>query len=228
MGRLKHPHPLIAAFLSLLFLCLSGCTALTAASAIPGALYGIVADQFSSEEVSFPNSMRATLAATQHSLQTMRLDIDILEIQSNGGYGIAFNNKELYGEITLRKHTERLTTLLLRVKTLTREESIEHAIIQLIERTLKEQTSLANFQIEAYQDLRAKPTNKAKHLGWFRPGAMLDARNSGTIGWLEVNLPSGNLAYLQGAIVPKVNTTNNINSNNDGATHDNKQQSTHG
>ena len=207
MGRITFLHRSRLG-LTLLCLCFSGCTALTAASAIPGALYGVVADQFSSEEVSFPNSMRATLAATQHSLQTMRLDIDILEIQADGGYGIAFNNKELYGEITLRQHTIQLTTVLVRVKTITREESIEHAIIQLIESTLKDQTSIASFQIEAYHDLRAKPTNKAKHLGWFRPGAMLDAQSSKTTGWLKVNLPSGGVAYLKGKITPTTTVEN--------------------
>jgi len=214
VGRLKHQrsqhqHPpqhtgsliLLSALLSLQ---LSGCTAVTAISAIPGALYSVVANQFSSEEVSFPHSMRATLAATQQSLQTMRLDIDILEIQAAGGYGIAFNNNKLYGEITLRQQTERLTTVMVRVKTITREESIEHAIIELVTNTLKEQPTVASFQIQAYHHLRASPSNTAQHLGWFRPGAMLDASNSDTPGWLQVTMPSGAMAYLNGGIVTEI------------------------
>ncbi len=202
MGQLKHPyaHKFIAASILLSTSLLSGCAAVTAISAIPGALYGVVSDQFSSIEVSFPHSMRATLAAVQHSLQTMRLDIDILEIQESGGYGIAFNDQKLSGEITLRKQTERLTTVSIQAKFMTREESVEQAIIKLMETTLKKQPTVASFELNAYHDLRAKPTNKSKHLGWFRPGAMLDAKMSNTAGWLAIKLPSGSKAFLKGEI----------------------------
>ncbi len=205
MGRVNVQihHLKLALAAILLTSSLSGCVAVTAVSAIPGALYDVVSNQFSSEEVSFPYSMRATLAATQYSLQKMRLDIDILETQDDGGYGIAFTNKKLNGEITLREQTENLSTILIKVKTITRETSIEHAIIQLIESTLKKQSAMAHFQIGSYRILRAKPDTSAKQLGWYRPGSMLDASQSKTIGWLQVELPSGETGYLKGSIVPE-------------------------
>lgn len=203
MGRIGehrrlHHKSIIA--LILLSCSLSGCAAVTAVSAIPGALYGAVADQFLSKEVSVPHSMRACLVAIQHSLQTMRLDIDILEVQENGGYGISFNNHRLNGEIILLKQTESLTTINIRVKSMTRQESIEHAIIKMVENTLKDQTKEATFQLSAYNDLRAQPTIKSRHLGWFRPGAILEANKSNVDGWLNVELPSGDSAFIQGGI----------------------------
>jgi len=211
MGRLNiqcYRGRLILTALMLMTSYLSGCAAATAVSAIPGALFNVVSDQFSSVEVSFPHSMRATLAATQHSLQKMRLDIDILETQEAGGYGIAFTNHKLNGEITLYEQTENLTTIQIKVTTFTRETSIEHAIIQLIETTLKKQAPMAHFQIEDYHSLRAKPDSSAKQVGWYRPGAMLDASQSKTSGWLKVELPSGDTGYLKGSIVPEQPSTN--------------------
>lgn len=206
MGRLRshlsYRHKTLASLI-LLYLFLSGCTAITAVSAIPAALYGTISDHFSSEEVSFPHTMRACLVATQHSLQAMRLDIDILEIQKEGGYAIAFNNHKLSGEITLLKQTERLTTVRIQVKSLTRQESIEQAIIKMMETTLETQAKVASFQLTAYHDLRAQPNVKSKHLGWFRPGALLDADKSNTAGWLKIKLPSGDSAFLKGSIKTK-------------------------
>ncbi len=184
----------------LLSCSLSSCAVVTAVSAIPGALYGVVADQFLSKEVSVPYNMRACLVAIQHSLQSMRLDIDILEVQEVGGYGISFNNDRLNGEITLLKQTESLTTIKIRVRSMTRQESIEQAIIKMVESTLKNQNKTATFQLAAYHDLRAKPAITSKHLGWFRPGAMLDADKSRVAGWLTVELPSGDSGYIQGGI----------------------------
>ena len=74
----------IVAILLLLFLC-SGCVALTAVSAIPGALFEVIANQFIGEEKSFPSNMRKTLAAAQRTLWELQLDIDVLEIQPDGG-----------------------------------------------------------------------------------------------------------------------------------------------
>ncbi|MDQ6997211.1 MAG: SH3 domain-containing protein [Mariprofundus sp.] len=128
----------------------------------------------------------------------MRLAIDILEIQQDGGYGITFNNKKLNGKITLIKQTESLTTIKISVKSMTREESIEDAVIKMVETTLKNQTQTAKFQLATYQDLRAQPSTTSQHLGWFRPGAMLDASKSDVDGWLTVALPSGESGYVQG------------------------------
>ncbi len=198
MGWLNHRfiYPGIALF----SLCLSGCASLAVVAAIPGALYGVVADEFSDEEESFPYSMRMTLAATQKALQEMQLNIDLLEIRKEGGYGIAFNNNKLDGEIILTKQTERLTTAHIRVKATTREESVERVIVQMIHAELKKLPKGANIQKSQFHNLRAKPTVLSKRLGWFRPGARLAAVKTGNKGWLKVKMPSGKMAYLKGNI----------------------------
>jgi len=205
ISRLPCHHKALTCLILLSFF-LSGCTAITAVSAIPGALYGAVADHFSSDEVSFPHSMRACLIATQQSLQAMRLDIDILEIQEEGGYAIAFNNHKLNGEIILLKQTERLTTIRIQVRSLTRQESIEQAIIKMMGTTLATQDRVALFQLASYHNLRSQPKVESKHLGWFRPGALLDVDKTNTAGWLKIKLPSGDSAFLKGDYQRKQNS----------------------
>jgi len=201
MGRLK--FRLIYVVTALCSLYLTGCAGLMAASAIPGAMYGMVADQFSGEEESFAASMRLTLAATQRSLQNMQLDIDMLEIVDDEGFAIAFNNNKLDGRITLSKQTERLTTVYVKVRATIREDSVERAIIEMIKAELKKQPANAQLQRSHLHNLRAKPDIESKRLGWYRPGAKLDAHRTGTKGWLKVKMPSGKMAYLKGAINKK-------------------------
>jgi len=191
----------IAIVLSALWL--SGCAGVAAVSAIPGAMYGMVADQFSGEEESFAASMRRVLAATQHSLKEMQFDIDMLEILDDGGYAIALHSNKLDGEITLTKQTERLTTVYVKVRSTMRKDSVERAIIQMIKAELKKLPAHAKFQRGKLHNLRAKPTVQSKRLGWYRPGAKLDAHRTGTKGWLKVKMPSGKMAYLKGAIHKK-------------------------
>jgi len=198
MGRIKQYHACI--FTLLLSICLSGCAGVTAVSAIPGAMYGMVADQFSGDEESFAYNIDVTLAATQRALLEMQIDIDILEIQDNGGYGIAFNKNKLEGKITLSKQTPRLTTVYIKVRTITREESIERAIIQMINTELKKTAGNVHFQTNIFQDLLAKPSLQSARLGWYRPGALLVAHKSTTKGWLNVKMPSGKKAFLKGRI----------------------------
>jgi len=201
MGHLNHRFTYSC--IALFSLCLSGCASLAVVAAIPGAMYGVVADEFSGEEESFPYSMRMTLAATQKALLEMQLNIDLLEIQKEGGYGIAFNNNKLDGEIILTKQTERLTTAHIGVKATTREESIERVIVQMIHAELKKLPKGARIQKGQFHNLRAKPDIHSKRLGWFRPGAKLEAIKTGHKGWLKVKMPSGKMAYLKGNINKK-------------------------
>ncbi|WP_238701207.1 SH3 domain-containing protein [Mariprofundus erugo] len=182
---------------------MSGCVALTAVSAVPSALIGVVSEQFGGQEASFAYSMRRTIASIQASLQSMELDIDILEPQENGGYLIGFSNDNLDGNITLRRQTERLTTLYIKVRTNTREESVERAIIDLVEQRLKSLPAKAEFDKRSYQPLMKKPAPDSSRVAWFRPGAKLSADKSGKQDWLVVKLPSGKLAYLKGSITQK-------------------------
>lgn len=202
MGRVTcrsaYPGLYFAVLLCSFFL--SGCAGLTAVSAIPGAMYGMVAEQFSGEEESFAYDMDATLAANQQALHAMKIDIDMLEIEDDGGYIIAFNNNKLDGKITLSSQTERLTTVYVSVKALIREASVERAIIQMIDDKLKKLPAGARFKRGGLHHLRAKPGIEFERLGWFRPGARLDAHRTGTKGWLKVKMPSGKMAYLKGTI----------------------------
>ncbi|MDQ6992968.1 MAG: SH3 domain-containing protein [Mariprofundus sp.] len=185
----------------LLLSYLPSCVAVTALSAIPGSLVTVVADQFRGNEVSFAYSMRRTIATSQRVLQSMRLDIDILEIQSDGGYMLSFNNAKLEGTIQLRSQTPRLTTLYIKVKSRTREESVEQAIVDLVEQKLKTLPNGIRFQEAKYQSIMGQPSTESPIIGWFRPGSTLVAHKSELKEWLEVQLPSGKKAYLKGSIV---------------------------
>ncbi|WP_232710381.1 SH3 domain-containing protein [Mariprofundus aestuarium] len=145
--------------------------------------------------------MRKTLTAVQKSLQAMKLDVDILEIQSDGGYGIGFGNERLDGEITLRIQTPALTTVYVKAKQSTREASVEHAIIEMIDGQLQNLPKKARFDAKKYNSLRQDPSSKSPRVGWARPGARLEASNSNVKQWLKVKLPSGETAYLKGTII---------------------------
>jgi len=179
---------------------LPGCLALTAVSAVPGVLYEAVANQFFGKEKSFPYSMDSTMAGIQRSLWKMSLDADIVEVQEHGGYGIQFGNGTIDGTITLRKQTTKLTTLYVHVTSSTREESVEDAIIKQIGEELQKSGSHIHFNTRTYNNLRKKPSLSGARIGWYRPGAMLDATGSGIDDWLKVKLPSGKYGYLKGYI----------------------------
>lgn len=196
MGRMRQSHLFALAAL----LLLPGCVAMTAVSAVPGALIGAAAEQFSGEEKSFPVNMQIALAASQQSLREMKLDADLLEIQDDGGYGIAFSNKKLDGTITLRKQTPLLTTVYVEVKSLFRENSVEQAVIDMVEAKLEKISKRSRFDKRGYHNLREEPTIKSTHLGWFRPGARLEVSKSEVPEWLKIKLPSGKTAFLKGAI----------------------------
>jgi len=203
--RLLHRKKTIRLY-AVVVLCsfyLSGCAGLVAVSAIPGAVYGLVADQFSGEEESFAATMGSTLAATQRSLRNMQLDIDILEILDDDGFAIAFNNNKLDGKITLSKQTERLTTINVKVRATVRKDSVERVIIEIIKAELKKQPANAQLQRSKLHNLRAKANVQSKRRGWYRPGAKLNVHRTRTKGWLKVRMPSGKMAYLKGNIKSK-------------------------
>jgi hypothetical protein len=185
-------------------LWLTGCAAVTAVAVVPVALIETVADQFIGEEESFAASMETTLAAIQLSLRSMELDVDILEIQQAGEYAIAFGNAKLDGSIMLKKQTERLTTINIKVRGTMRKESVERAIVETIRAKMKTMPSDKRFQKAGYHNLRKKPTIKSARLGWFRPGSRLEALKSKTPGWLKIKLPSGETAYLKGTIKSEI------------------------
>lgn len=193
--------------IALVLFSLSGCaTALTAVSAIPAVLYEKVAEQFSSKERSFPADMRRVLAAVQQGLQATELDIDVLEIQTGGSYGIGFGSEQIDGTITLRARTKKLTTMHVAVRGSTRERSVEDALIETIHDKLSQLPEGASIDTSKYNELKKKPSSSADRVGWFRPGARLPVTPSNTKEWLEIELPSGEIAYLKASIVSSRNS----------------------
>jgi hypothetical protein len=194
MRRLIYLPLLLAA------LWLPGCAAITAVSVVPGALIEVVANQFNGEEKSYPRNIRPTLAAVQSSLRSMKLDVDVLEIQNNG-YAIAFGNENLDGKITLEEMTPKLTTVCVKVRRKMREASIEQAIIESIQTKLERMNTKQRFRFSGYHNLRTKPNVKTAQLGWYRKSAKLDTYRKGKSDWFRLKLPSGKTAYLKGNVV---------------------------
>lgn len=194
MGRMM--RVLLAGILILL----SGCEVVPMIAAIPSAIVEPIFGQFGSEERSLPISMRTSLVATQRALREMKLDIDVLETDEHG-YNIAFANETLNGEIELRQQTEKLTTIEVQVRSKIRKSSIETAVLDLIEKKSKGVGRRSRFDFRGYHELREKPDLKAKKLGWYRPGALLEVSQvHNRPEWLKLKLPSGKHAYLRGSI----------------------------
>jgi len=185
----------------LIILNLSGCVALTAVSAVPGALVEVITNQFVGQEVSVAYSMRRTIASIQTSLRAMNLDIDILENQEEGGYAIGFGNGPLSGNISLRKQTERLTTIYIKVRAQTREESVETAIITLVSKNLKNLPNGVHFDKKHYGSLREKPSAASARVAWYRQGASLEQLSYGNKDWVKIKMPSGQAAFLQASLL---------------------------
>jgi len=175
---------------------LSGCAAVTAVSALPGALINVAQSQFSREEESFPRNIESTAAAVQLSLRSMKLDADVLEIRDNG-YSIAFGNENIKGKIKLDKMTAKLTTMRIKVRNRLREASVERAIIKSVRTKLAGLNSRQRFSLKGYKRLSAKPDSQTARVGWYKETAELDTHRNGKSDWFRLKLPSGKVAYLQ-------------------------------
>lgn len=189
-------RPLIYLPVLLATLWLSGCTAITAVSMVPGGLIEMVASEFKGEEKSLPRNIHTTLAAVQSTLKSMKLDVDILEIQENG-YAMSFGNQALDGKITLAMMTPKLTVVNVKVRRKMREASVEQAIIESLETKLARMNSRQRFRYSGYHHLRSKPDIQTASLGWYRKNAILDTRRNGKTEWSRIKLPSGKTAYLK-------------------------------
>jgi len=181
-------------------LWLSGCAAITAVSVVPGALFEVVATEFKGKEKSFPRNIHTTLAALQVSLSSMKLDVDVLEIEENG-YAIAFGNENLDGEITLAMMTPKLTTVNVKVRRKMREASVEQAIIESLHEKLQRMGDRKRFRYAGYRNLRSKPDINTARLGWYRHSAKLNTQRNGKSEWVRLKLPSGKTAYLKDSTI---------------------------
>jgi hypothetical protein len=184
---------------------LSGCAALTAVAAIPGAVVEGVADMFQGQERSMPVDMRSALVATQQGLRATRLDVDVLEPVKDGYY-IAFGNDRLDGELQLTPQTPMLTTMDIKVRHgISREKSVEKTLMDEIQETSTHVSGKQSFDFRGYGDIRAQPELNAKRLGWFRRKAKLEVKASRQKGWLSIKMPSGARGFLEGELPPSAN-----------------------
>ncbi|HXH71452.1 MAG TPA: SH3 domain-containing protein [Mariprofundaceae bacterium] len=147
--------------------------------------------------------MRTALAASQQALRDMKLDADLLEPQDKDGYVILFGNNKIDGQISLTSQTPELTTFNVKVKNgMSREDSIERAILDVLHKKSGSISSQAKFDFRGYDQIRQKPDTQAQQLAWFRQGASLPVSAAGNKhpGWLKIKLPSSKTGYLTGDI----------------------------
>jgi len=197
MGRLIKSLLLIGS------MSLSGCTILTTAAAVPGFLVEGVLGHFQGSEKTYPISMRTALAASQLTLRDMKLEADLLEPQEKGGYVILFGNNKIDGQMILTAQTSELTTFNVKVTSgMSREDSVEKAILDLLQKTSGKVSSRESFNFTGYDKIREKPDMHATQLAWYHKGARLPVKDAGKKhpGWLQLKLPSKKIGYLPGSI----------------------------
>ena len=177
---------------------LSGCAAVTAVTAVSGYAVESVANLFQDQEESLPISMQTSLAASQRSLDALRLEISVVESLKDG-YLLEFGNEKLDGTIKLIQQTTMLTTIQVTVRAgISREDSVERAIILAIKEKAEKLGRTTSFAFNNYNNIREKPSVQSERIGWYRPGADLDTRELQKSDWLLIKMPSGKAAYLKG------------------------------
>jgi len=191
------------AFICIAALLLGGCAATATVAAVPGALIEGAVNFFRSQEESLPVNMRKSLASVQQGLRRMELDVDVLEPVQEG-YAIQFGNEKLDGTIELKYQTAMLTTISIIVhRGVGRQNSVEQAIIKMIRKVSEQKDTHAKFNFMRYHNVRVKPSIKTQRIGWYRPGAFLEASKSRKDGWLRIKMPSGKWGYLKGKLPKK-------------------------
>ncbi len=182
--------------LLILTLLLNGCAAATAVSAIPGVLVERAVSFFSGQEASLPVGMQQALVGVQQGLKQMGLQVDVLE-PIEDGYAVEFGNGELDGGVQLKRQTRSLTTLTVSAhRGLTHEASVEQAMVKAIRLATEQTNKDIRFDFQGYRKIYAKPDTGKRHVGWFRPGAMLHVTKNKHPGWLKIKLPSGQAGYV--------------------------------
>jgi len=190
------------AFLLVAF-SLGGCAALTTVAAIPGALIGGTVGFFHGQDESIPVSMQTSLASVQQGLRRMELDVDVLEPVKNG-YAIGFGNEKLDGTVKLKQQTPKLTTVSIIVRRgVARQKSVEQAIMKEIRKVSERRGANKKFDFRRYHNVRIKPSIQTQRVGWYRPGAQLEASKSRKAGWLRIKMPSRKWGYLKGVLPEK-------------------------
>ncbi len=185
---------------------LQGCVAISALSLIPSSVVDGTVYMFSGVKVSLALPMKATLVAVDQGLHEISLDMNVLE-QTDGGYSIIMGNRQLEGFVDIERETENLSTLYVKVrKGAIRQASIEQAVI----RSIRERSDIlppdVTLDLSTYLPLRVSPDISSSIVGWYRQGALATLKQSEQKAWLQITLPTGKKAYLQG-MLGKLNKT---------------------
>jgi len=181
-------------------LLLSGCAAVAAVSAIPAVLVDRAVGFFSGQEASLPVSMQQALVGVQQGLAGMDLQVDVLEPDEDG-YAMEFGNGKLDGDIQLKRQTGNLTTLTVSAhRGMSHQTSVEVALVKEVQQASQQAGENESFNFDGYGKVYVKPDERAKSIGWFRPGAMLNVSESKPSGWLKIKMPSGKNGYLKGKL----------------------------
>jgi len=184
---------------------LSGCAATATVAAVPGALVEGAVNFFRSQEESLPVDIQTSLASVQQGLRRMELDVDVLEPVEEG-YALKFSNRNLDGVIELERQTPMLTTVYIIVhRGVGRQNSVEKAIIKVVRDVSERRNAQKKFNFMGYHHIRIQPSIKTRRIGWYRPGALLEAEKSRKEGWVRIKMPSGKWGYLKGKL-PKEHT----------------------
>ncbi len=191
MGRIVFR---LCAFSTLL---LSGCATMATVAAVPGVLIEDTVHFFRGQKESLPASMQRSLASVQQGLRRMDLDVDVLE-PVEGGYAIQFGNEKLDGTMELKRQTPRLTTISIIVyRGVSRQHSVEQTIVNVVRDVSGRRDAQKKFNFRGYGHARIQPSMKARRIGWYRDGALLEVGKSGEDGWIRIKMPSGGWGYLK-------------------------------
>jgi len=182
---------------------ISACTSMSVVSAIPSSVVDSTVYVFSGEKVSLPLSVEPTLVAIQRSLHSMDLGMNIVE-KISSGYVIDFGNKDLTGKMELKRETDMLSTLYIKIrKGMIRQESIEMAVINVLHEQVKTVVPNAAPDLTNYLPVRKRPDLKQPVIGWYCQKSPVNLTSSSKKGWLRISMPSGDKAYIRGVMEQK-------------------------
>ncbi|MFQ5355139.1 MAG: SH3 domain-containing protein [Mariprofundaceae bacterium] len=185
---------------------LQGCVAISTLSLIPSSVVDGTVYMFTGVKVSLALPAKGIVVAVQQGLHEISLDMNVLE-QTDAGYSINMGNEELDGFIDIERETENLSTLYVKVrKGVMRQASIEQAVIRSIREWSGQLSPDVTLDLSTYLPLRRSPDDSSPVVGWYRQGALATLQQSEHKAWLQISLPSGKKAYLQG-ILGKLNNT---------------------
>ncbi len=193
--------------ISIVCLGMTGCTIMSAASAIQGSVVDTIAHLFQGTDVSIPKDAPAALAAAQQGLRKLSLDVDVLE-PVDGGYEILLGNEKLNGHMKIRPDAKVLTTVFVRVREgVGRRTAIEKAVIDAVREQSENPDAKKEFDMDGYLPLYKTMKEGTKQAGWYRRGGWVEVAKVGEGDWLQLKLPSGEKGYLHqpkvGVSIPK-------------------------